>query len=131
MYIKPSRNTKRSLLFFVLICAVAGFINGLLGAGGGILLVWAFSRCIGDESTDGIRDTFASTLAAVLPITAVSAWLYGRQSLPAITELSPLVLPGIAGGVLGALLLGKFSTSFLKKLFAVLVLYSGISMVLL
>lgn len=130
MYIKTSHSAKRSLVTFILICAAAGFVNGLLGAGGGILLVWAFSRCIREESGNGVRSTFAATLAAVLPITVVSAFLYGRQFLPSVSELSPLVLPGIIGGTVGALLLGKVPTLFLKKLFAVLVLYSGISMVL-
>lgn len=130
MIIKTRTETRRSLLYFILVCTAGGFINGLLGAGGGILLVWAFSTCIKDHSPDRIRDTFAATLAAVIPITALSALLYGNISPDSVTEMTPLIIPAMVGGVLGALLLGKIPTGFLKKLFAVLVLYSGISMVL-
>lgn len=130
MYIKPTSKTKRSLLTFVLICFAAGFTNGLLGAGGGILLVWAFATCIDDPAGDAVRDTFAATLAAVIPITALSAFLYGTESLPDMADLSVLFLPAMVGGVFGALLLGKIPATLLKKIFAVLVLYSGISMVL-
>lgn len=130
MYIKPTQETKRSIVIFVLICIAAGFINGLLGAGGGILLVWAFSACIHDPRGDAVRDTFAATLAAVVPITALSSFLYSSTSLPDTAEMAPLILPAMVGGVIGALLLGKIPTTLLKKIFAVLVLYSGISMVL-
>ena len=129
MYIKPTRETKKAFLIFTLICLAAGFLNGLLGAGGGILLVWAFSSYRKDPQSDGVRDIFAATLAAVIPITALSACLYGTVSAADMSEMAQLILPAMAGGVIGALLLGKIPTAVLKKIFAVLVLYSGISMV--
>ena len=129
MYIKATSKAKRSVLFFLLLCAAAGFLNGLLGAGGGILLVWAVHTCIQSPTEDGVRDTFAATLAAIVPLTALSAFLYQSGNLPSMSEMSALILPAIAGGTIGGLLLGKIPTALLKKIFAVLVLYSGISMV--
>ena len=117
MYIKPTRETKKAFLIFTLICLAAGFLNGLLGAGGGILLVWAFSSCMKDPQADGVRDIFAATLAAVIPITALSACLYGTVSAADIGKMAPLILPAMAGGVIGALLLGKIPTAILKKIF--------------
>lgn len=132
MYIKPTHESKKKLMMLVLLGAAAGFINGLLGAGGGILLVWVFSLRNPNDSPEGVRDTFASTLAAILPITALSAILYslGESGTPSISELAPLILPAIAGGAIGAFLLHRINTMFLKKIFALLILYSGISMVL-
>lgn len=132
MYIKPTHESKKKLMMLVLLGAAAGFINGLLGAGGGIILVWGFSLRNPDDSPEGVRNTFASTLAAILPITALSAFLYslGESGTPSISELSPLILPAIAGGAIGAFLLHRINTTFLKKIFALLILYSGISMVL-
>ena len=123
---------KKKLMILVLLGTAAGFINGLLGAGGGILLVWVFSLRNPNDSPEGVRDTFASTLAAILPITALSAILYslGESGTPSISELAPLILPAIAGGAIGAFLLHRINTMFLKKIFALLILYSGISMVL-
>ena len=82
-----------------------------------------------DPTADGVRNVFAATLSAVIPITALSACLYGTVSAADMSEMAPLILPAMAGGVIGALLLGKIPTAILKKIFAVLVLYSGISMV--
>lgn len=132
MYIKPTHESKKKLMILVLLGTAAGFINGLLGAGGGILLVWVFSLRNPNDSPEGVRDTFASTLAAILPITALSAILYslGESGTPSISELAPLILPAIAGGAIGAFLLHRINTMFLKKIFALLILYSGISMVL-
>ena len=132
MYIKPTHESKKKLMILVLLGAAAGFINGLLGAGGGILLVWVLSLRNPNDSPEGVRDTFASTLAAILPITALSAILYSLEEsgTPSISELAPLILPAIAGGAIGAFLLHRINTMFLKKIFALLILYSGISMVL-
>ncbi len=128
MQITISRRTKKRLLVLLAVGGAAGFLNGLLGAGGGILLVYALTALNPDRSPEAVRDNFAATIAAVLPITLLSAVLYavdGRMDFSAVT---PLMLPAVLGGAAGALLLGRINTVFLKKLFSLLVIWSGLYM---
>ena len=75
------------------------------------------------------RDLFASALAVMLPVSAVSALRYrlaGVDPLP--RSLLPLLLPAAAGGLLGAFLLERTSPRRLRRLFAAVILVSGIRM---
>ena len=132
MYIKPSQNRKKEWLRHIMLGMGAGFLNGLLGAGGGILLVHLFTPKDSPSTTESTRNAFFCTLAAILPMTALSALLYALdgQTARSLTEMTPLVLPAIAGGTAGAFLLEKIHATLLKTIFSLLVLYAGISMVM-
>ncbi len=107
----------------------AGFVNGLLGAGGGILVVYGLRRIMKGKLSDG-RAIYASAIAVMLPLSALSALQYFKSGhLPAGSFLATL-LPALAGGVLGALLLCRISLPGLSRLFAAVVLVSGIVMVI-
>lgn len=128
MQITLSRRTKKRLLLLAAAGGAAGFLNGLLGAGGGILLIYALTAMNPDNTPNGVRDNFAATVAAVLPITLLSAILYARDGRMDFFAVTPLVLPALLGGTAGALLLDRISTGFLKKLFSLLVIWSGLYM---
>jgi len=128
MQIQVSRRTKRQFVLLIAAGLAAGFLNGLLGAGGGVLLIYALSALNPDKSPDGVRDNFAATVACVLPVTLLSAILYAADGRMDFAAVTPLVLPAILGGTAGAVLLGRIPTKLLKKLFALLVIWSGISM---
>ncbi len=130
MQITVSRRAKVRLMLLAAVGAAAGFLNGLLGAGGGIILIYAFSALNPDKTEDGVRDNFAATIACVLPVTLLSAFLYAADGRMDFTAVTPLVLPAVLGGFAGAMLLGTINTVLLKKLFALLVIYSGINMIL-
>ena len=112
------------LLLWAAVGLGAGFINGLLGAAGGILLVTALpylptpsllsvgANPYGQAGADR-RDLFASALAGVDPLPR---------------SLLPLLLPAAAGGLLGAFLLERTSPRRLRRLFAAVILVSGIRM---
>ena len=132
MYIKPSRNRKKEWIRHIALGAGAGFLNGLLGAGGGILLVHLFTPKDVHSTPESTRNAFFCTLAAILPMTALSAVLYtlDGQTARSLTEITPLVIPAIAGGTAGAFLLERIHATLLKTIFSLLVLYAGISMVM-
>ena len=130
MQITVSRRAKTRLLLLLTAGAAAGFLNGLLGAGGGILLVYALTAMNPDHTPDAVRDNFAATIAAVLPITLLSTVLYAADGRMDVSAVSPLILPALLGGTAGAFLLGRINTAFLKKLFALLVIWSGLYMLL-
>lgn len=108
---------------------LAGFANGLLGAGGGIIVTFAFAHLL-REREGAERDIFANVVAAMLPMTAISAVIYLLHGKLNIDESAPFLLPGVIGGVIGALLLGKINTKWLKKIFAALVIFSGARMIM-
>jgi uncharacterized membrane protein YfcA len=107
--------------------AAAGFINGLLGAGGGILLVRG-AKYLFPDSVSQPRDVFASALAVMLPISAASVVLYSTQGGAIPLEMPRFALPAVLGGTGGAMLLSVIEPRLLKLIFAALTVWSGIMM---
>lgn len=115
----------------------AGFLNGLLGAAGGILLVTLLPYMpplpLGHTLFDppGGRAVFVTGLWVMVPTTVVSALLYFWRGMGGDPAQALVIAPtAIAGGLLGALLLGKIPQRFFRRLFGLLVLFAGIRMVL-
>lgn len=113
----------------ILLAAVglaSGFVNGLLGAGGGIIAVYTLSRLLGRQLDDS-RDAFSNALAVMLPLSAISAAGYAlRGALP--DTIGVLVIPAVLGGLLGGALLYRTKARWLRVLFSVMVVWSGVSM---
>ncbi|MBQ4140580.1 MAG: TSUP family transporter [Clostridia bacterium] len=107
----------------------AGLINGLLGAGGGILLVRGADKVLPNEYRDG-RDVFANALCVMLPLSAVSAIAYVLRGSVHGLEFAPFILPALLGGIGGGLLLAVIDTRLLRLIFSALVVWSGISMLI-
>ena len=123
---------KHPILWFFLVLALglgAGFINGLLGAGGGILIVFGLGKLLRGKIRDP-RSVYASAIAVILPLSILSAIQYFRQGSLEIHKLELLILPAILGGALGGLLLRRLSPAVLSRIFAVVVLISGVTLVL-
>ena len=125
------RNTKA--LSPILLPATAGFLagmaNGLLGAGGGIIAVFALSRMFRSAVLDR-RDLYANALCVMLPISAVSCVRYALAGHLVTERFGIYAIPAIAGGLAGGLLLGRLGGTALKRLFGLLVIWSGILLIL-
>ena len=74
------------------------------------------------------RDVCANALVVTLTLTLLSTLLYIRSGNAPPADLSRFVLPGAVGGLAGGLLLGKITPGALGKLFAILLVISGIFM---
>ena len=105
---------------------IAGACNGLLGAGGGLLLVPLLIHWIGMEE----KRAFATSLAIMLPLSATSYILYCLQSESVWSIALPYLLGGIIGGALSSKLFARMSPLWLHRLFGALILYGGIKAVL-
>ena len=121
--------TGQRVAVLVLFGALAGAVNGLLGAGGGILIVYALAYALRGSEPDR-RDIYANALCVMLPVSAVSCVRYAFMGNLSVDGFSKYVLPAIVGGVLGGFLLGKLRASFTKKLFSALVIWSGIVLII-
>ena len=110
--------------------AIAGVVNGFIGTGGGIILYFALKLSNKDSSHDEMKDILATIIAAIIPVSMVSAVVYMIRG-EMIYRALPIYLPAaLVGGIVGALLLQRLHFKIIKKIFAVLIIYAGIRMVL-
>jgi uncharacterized membrane protein YfcA len=114
-------------LFAIGLCA--GFLNGLLGAGGGILIVFGLRKLLKGHLKDP-RAIYPTAIAVMLPLSLLSVWQYARAGSLELSHLCWLILPAIAGGAIGALLLRRLSVKALSRIFAAVVFISGLVLVL-
>ena len=99
----------------------AGLANGFFGGGGGMLLVPMFTRWCGLDQ----RQAFATSIAVILPLCALSSAIYWlRGGLDFMLAL-PYLLGGVLGGFLGGRMFKKLNMVWLRRAFALLILYGG------
>ena len=99
----------------------AGVINGLLGAGGGMVVVPLLSAL-------GVRGkkSHATALMVIVPLSLVSAVLYLVQGRVTVMDALPWLPGSLLGAYLGSRLMPKISTGWLKLVFGGLMLWGGI-----
>ena len=107
--------------------ALSGAANGFFGAGGGLFLVPLLISWCGMEQ----KRAFATSVAVIFPLCAVSAVIYWLKGGLPIAQAVPYLLGGAAGGVLAGKLFGRVKADWLRRAFGVLILYGGIRAVLL
>ena len=103
----------------------AGLINGLLGSGGGMIAVPMLER-------GGVRANraHATSVAIMLPLSAVSALFYLRGGEVSLSDALPYIPGGIAGALLGVLLLRRVKPRLLRRIFGGVAVYSGLRILL-
>ncbi len=114
-----------TVLILCLIGIAAGTVNGLLGSGAGIVLIYAL-RGIYPEM--GERELFTVSLCTVFCLTLSSALFYGADGRYSFSDFLPYALPAAGGGVIGSLVLARINTALLKKVFCGILIISGILM---
>lgn len=111
--------------------SIAGFCNGLLGAGGGVVLV-LFLSAMTQNDEDATRSVYANSLLVMLPLSLLTLFRYRSSS--SLIDLSPppgdLIIGAMLGGILGGVMLGRARQKSSRRLFAVFTVTSGILMLL-
>jgi uncharacterized membrane protein YfcA len=108
---------------------LSGFCNALLGAGGGILLTLFMGRALKKEIPDR-RDLLVTSQAAMIPGCALSCIIYGLTGVLDTEGFSILAIPAAIGGAIGSILLTRINSKWIKRIFAVLVIWSGARMII-
>ena len=123
------KNGIKIFLSLALAGTLAGFCNGLLGAGGGLVLVIFLSK-LAKNDAESSRSVFANALCVMLPLSLLTLLSYGGPDRFSEMTLSPdFVLGAALGGILGGFVLGKIGGKSMSRIFAILTVISGILMV--
>ena len=100
----------------------AGAVNGLFGAGGGMVLVPLLALL----STLPEDEIFPSSVSIILPICLVSlSFTIKPNTIPWDLAL-PYLLGSTAGGVLAGLFAKKIPTLWMHRLLGILILWGGV-----
>lgn len=102
---------------------IIGIINGLLGAGGGMLAVPALKKLGCDQ-----KDAHRNAVAVILPLTVFSAVLYLINGRVELSDSLIYIPGGLVGAVLGTVCLKKISSKWLGVLFGGFMIYAGVRM---
>lgn len=103
-----------------------GILSGLLGVGGGIFLVPIMVTYF--NITQHIAQ--ATSMAIVIPTAIVSSIIYGFHGNTDMNLAINLTVGSIIGASIGARIMKKIPAVRLKQLFALLLIFAGLRMVL-
>ena len=112
-------------IFYPVLAVLAGMINGLLGAGGGMLIVPLLKKCGLDQ-----RSTHATSVCIILPICLLSAIIYLLKGQVTVSDALPYLPFSILGAVIGSLTLSKINQNFLRKLFGGFMLWAAVQLLI-
>lgn len=101
---------------------IVGIINGLLGAGGGMLAVPLLCS-VGKLNR---HESHINSVAIILPLSVFSAALYCVEGRVEISDVLIYLPGGILGALAGTYIIKKISGSTLRKTFALFMIWAGI-----
>lgn len=102
-----------------------GAATSVFGGGGGMVAV-PLLTLFGLPQ----RKAHATAILVILPVAALSFFLYAIEGLYDFSVLIPAALGVVLGGLLGAKLLNVLSGKWVSVIFAVLQLFAGVWMIL-
>ncbi len=108
-------------IFAVIGGLLVGFINGLLGAGGGIILV-PLMELLGVKG----KKSHATTLAAIVPLSIISYCIYLYNGRVSLSAPLPYLLPGAIGAMIAGVIMVGIDIKWLKLIFGALLIWGGI-----
>lgn len=123
--VKNLKIFKRENLISAAAGLAIGAVNGLFGAGGGMLAV-PFLKKLGFEQ----KAAHANAVAVILPISVISAVLYMYKDYVNPGDALIYIPTGVIGALLGTFALKKISPLWLKRIFGGFMVYAGIRLLL-
>lgn len=102
--------------------ALAGAVNGLFGAGGGMVLV----PLLASEQSIGEDEIFPSSIAVILPVCLVSLFLSTPVEELPWKDALPYLIGSAGGGILAGIFGKRIPTLWLHRSLGLLILWGGI-----
>ncbi len=123
--------TNPMMNFFLILSGIsAGILNGFIGSGGGIILIFAMTAfAFLPHNVDAVKTRFATAVASILPMSAVSIYFYIKKGAVVFSDVNEFLLPAAVGGILGAVLMAKISAKTLRLIFSALMIWAGIRII--
>ena len=100
----------------------AGVVNGLFGAGGGMVLVPLL--CWLTELED--EEIFPASVCIILPICLVTLTMTYQSGILNISTITTYMIASTIGGILAGIIGKKIPTTCLHKTLGLLILWGGI-----
>ena len=120
----PGAQRRGPLFMLVAVGAVAGILSGLFGVGGGILMVPAMVILLGFDQ----HRAQATSLAAIVPIAAVGAFVFGRADSVNLVAAVVLAAGSLIGVQAGARLMHRLSAERLARIFGIFLVIVAVTM---
>ncbi len=129
--IAPNLNFKKYTVI-ILSSVLGGVLNGFLGAGGGILIGLVLTRLLKNDGKllCDRRDIYANVQIAMICVSLVSLSIYSSRGSVDFSTADWIILPALMGGAAGSLILRRISSGTVGKIFAILVIWSGLKMLM-
>ena len=112
---------KNNAICFTLSGAVAGFINGIFGAGGGMVLVPLLTMLTDLDD----REVFPASVSIILPMCLVSLFISATETGLPWNNALPYLIGSVFGGILAGLIGRKIPTTWLHRGLGILILWGG------
>lgn len=113
---------RKKTLWYAAAGGAAGLVNGFFGGGGGMVLV----PLLAGKCGLGQRRAFATSVAVIAPLCALSAGIYFLRGELELRLALPYLAGGLVGGLIGGRVFRRVSVKWLRRGFALLVLYGGV-----
>ena len=101
--------------------ALAGTVNGLFGGGGGVPLVFLLRTWANVPD----KTALATCVAVIFPFCLASLLVYALCGALPLREALPYLFGGLVGGWIGGKLFKNVPNTWLKRIFALFLLYGA------
>ncbi len=123
---KTKKGVASSPIFLAASALLAGALNGFLGTGGGMALLFSLRAAYPHDEKENI----AICTACVLVFSILTTILYKIEGHMDGIDIAPFLLPALLGGAAGSLLLGRIRPLLLDLVLSLLLIYAGLSLLL-
>lgn len=117
----PKKLERQGRLRALISGSAAGLVNGFFGGGGGMVLVPMLVSFCGLPR----QKAFATSISIILPLCLLSSSIYFLHGNLSISAAAPYLFGGFVGGLLGGRLFKRVSMTWLRRIFAFLILYGA------
>jgi len=114
------------LLELVAIGLAAGFLAGLLGVGGGIVMVPAMVLILGFDQ----HVAQGTSLLVIIPAAVTGSFTHHRNGRLVLRDAAALAAGGVIGAVIGSVFALSIEDSILRRLFGAFLLISAVRILL-